>query len=97
MIRRPPRSTLFPYTTLSRSLVPQALPDELLGHRSGELRDLAPQFITRAPDVRLHLRSRAVDQPLRLRAGRIDEPLLLLRGLLQGPGADRGRLGLHGP
>src|SRR3712207_8493127 len=26
MIRRPPRSTLFPYTTLFRSLVSQALP-----------------------------------------------------------------------
>src|SRR3989442_11769315 len=25
MIRRPPRSTLFPYTTLFRSLVPQAI------------------------------------------------------------------------
>src|SRR2546421_7398516 len=28
MIRRPPRSTLFPYTTLFRSLVPQAIPVE---------------------------------------------------------------------
>src|SRR2546430_13285088 len=26
MIRRPPRSTLFPYTTLFRSLLPQTLP-----------------------------------------------------------------------
>src|SRR5260221_4882609 len=32
MIRRPPRSTLFPYTTLFRSRpVPQHLPPELLG------------------------------------------------------------------
>src|SRR3712207_9031326 len=36
MIRRPPRSTLFPYTTLFRS----ARPDRLLA------RDLAPHFVT---------------------------------------------------
>src|SRR2546430_13103329 len=29
MIRRPPRSTLFPYTTLFRSLRPLAVPDPL--------------------------------------------------------------------
>src|SRR3712207_8969884 len=29
MIRRPPRSTLFPYTTLFRSLIPSALKDGL--------------------------------------------------------------------
>src|SRR3712207_9422044 len=28
MIRRPPRSTLFPYTTLFRSVLPDALTDE---------------------------------------------------------------------
>src|SRR5258708_35192729 len=32
MIRRPPRSTLFPYTTLFRSLVAQARLEILLGH-----------------------------------------------------------------
>src|SRR2546422_4167779 len=33
MIRRPPRSTLFPYTTLFRSLVPEAEPSsQLLVH-----------------------------------------------------------------
>src|SRR5207247_411507 len=73
-----------------------ALAHELLGHRGGELRALAPQLVARAPDVRLQLRARAVDQPLRLRAGRADEALLLLRGLLQGLGADRGRLGVGG-
>src|SRR2546429_3592985 len=31
MIRRPPRSTLFPYTTLFRS-IPQALLDREIGH-----------------------------------------------------------------
>src|SRR3712207_7827245 len=29
MIRRPPRSTLFPYTTLFRSPVPACLPDDV--------------------------------------------------------------------
>src|SRR3712207_7598193 len=35
MIRRPPRSTLFPYTTLFRSVLGDALdqPDGVLGHR----------------------------------------------------------------
>src|SRR2546429_6464562 len=33
MIRRPPRSTLFPYTTLFRSLSPLDLPDASLGPR----------------------------------------------------------------
>src|SRR2546428_12764084 len=32
MIRRPPRSTLFPYTTLFRSHVAQQLPDRLGAH-----------------------------------------------------------------
>src|SRR3712207_8537593 len=34
MIRRPPRSTLFPYTTLFRSVHPP--PDHDAGHRGGE-------------------------------------------------------------
>src|SRR2546422_7745732 len=33
MIRRPPRSTLFPYTTLFRSVVPRSHIAELLGDR----------------------------------------------------------------
>src|SRR5258708_20656872 len=32
MIRRPPRSTLFPYTTLFRSIQAQAIPAVLAGH-----------------------------------------------------------------
>src|SRR2546426_7015596 len=49
MIRRPPRSTLFPYTTLFRSLygaaslarlagLPAPVPRQRLGHRGGQLR-----------------------------------------------------------
>src|SRR6266849_455037 len=42
MIRRPPRSTLFPYTTLFRSLVPRGLPmicanPDIKVERGGEL------------------------------------------------------------
>src|SRR5688572_31128987 len=41
MIRRPPRSTLFPYTTLFRSALPLFKPDPMLrsgkGERSGGL------------------------------------------------------------
>src|SRR2546430_12796836 len=33
MIRRPPRSTLFPYTTLFRSLVLRELPDRPAAHQ----------------------------------------------------------------
>src|SRR5438093_9449900 len=46
MIRRPPRSTLFPYTTLFRSLVRQLEP-ERLGQRAQDrarVRPLAPQL-----------------------------------------------------
>src|SRR3712207_7439246 len=39
MIRRPPRSTLFPYTTLFRSVQPQVGPDlPTVGDREGVLR-----------------------------------------------------------
>src|SRR3712207_8453022 len=40
MIRRPPRSTLFPYTTLFRSLPVHSLGFEHLGQLRGELLDL---------------------------------------------------------
>src|SRR5256885_9478187 len=45
MIRRPPRSTLFPYTTLFRSATHQATPR---GARRGRLQ---PGFIFGGPDV----------------------------------------------
>src|SRR5258707_11006398 len=38
MIRRPPRSTLFPYTTLFRSL--EAMIRPMIGHRSGAMEKL---------------------------------------------------------
>src|SRR2546425_5738300 len=38
MIRRPPRSTLFPYTTLFRSLVEPRLAAAVLSRRHGEVR-----------------------------------------------------------
>src|SRR3712207_6900933 len=38
MIRRPPRSTLFPYTTLFRSEAGQAAPDQDADHRHAEHR-----------------------------------------------------------
>src|SRR2546430_4159217 len=48
MIRRPPRSTLFPYTTLFRSLVGrvEARLCELLG-------ELRPELAERVPDTRV--------------------------------------------
>src|SRR2546430_9745619 len=45
MIRRPPRSTLFPYTTLFRSRVVDERSERRAGQRSGDL-------ITRAGDAR---------------------------------------------
>src|SRR2546427_4352388 len=45
MIRRPPRSTLFPYTTLFRSLL-----DELVDDLSGHLHREAPLALGRALD-----------------------------------------------
>src|SRR6266542_5009959 len=45
MIRRPPRSTLFPYTTLFRSLAGGAIGCSLAGLLCGVLRQAAPAFI----------------------------------------------------
>src|SRR2546422_1193812 len=44
MIRRPPRSTLFPYTTLFRSRTAQRELAEEIGHRAGRLTKLAEFF-----------------------------------------------------
>src|SRR3712207_9411035 len=45
MIRRPPRSTLFPYTTLFRSQEQEATEEEHVG------RDYPLQFLRRKPEV----------------------------------------------
>src|SRR5256885_11486273 len=46
MIRRPPRSTLFPYTTLFRSAAEHELPDEEKAHQPADaLRAIAPAQI----------------------------------------------------
>src|SRR3712207_8774267 len=50
MIRRPPRSTLFPYTTLFRSVVGQQVEHEL---QQGA--DLRAHLLLRAVDVRVVL------------------------------------------
>src|SRR3989442_9761533 len=42
MIRRPPRSTLFPYTTLFRSQARLRVHDRSLGRRARELRGIVP-------------------------------------------------------
>src|SRR3712207_8984087 len=43
MIRRPPRSTLFPYTTLFRSVRLDHQLAVVLGGRDGELEEVAPR------------------------------------------------------
>src|SRR3712207_7753992 len=59
MIRRPPRSTLFPYTTLFRSVLPPAPPEI---QPSGPLRSATPP------------RHYALSIPLRLTPGDLDQP-----------------------
>src|SRR3712207_7013828 len=61
MIRRPPRSTLFPYTTLFRSVVDAGQPAQLAG-ASARVKALgvAPlALLERRGDVRLEERDRA--------------------------------------
>src|SRR3712207_7972895 len=65
MIRRPPRSTLFPYTTLFRSHVADRLASPLLGPRDDDERDLGVERLTQLldDDVRdVALGSRLVDR-----------------------------------
>ena len=44
MIRRPPRSTLFPYTTLFRSLAPEVFESDDDGYGFAISAEVAPQF-----------------------------------------------------
>src|SRR2546421_7453624 len=46
MIRRPPRSTLFPYTTLFRSVLPLSIPP--LRERGSDILALAETFLLQA-------------------------------------------------
>src|SRR3712207_7740412 len=57
MIRRPPRSTLFPYTTLFRSVLAQPRALQLAPLRPG--RECVPPHLTRRGELlaRLHARS----------------------------------------
>src|SRR2546429_5719697 len=58
MIRRPPRSTLFPYTTLFRSPHPRRVPDRGAPHRADD-QERELRRIPDAPGVRAaELRSR---------------------------------------
>src|SRR3712207_8612749 len=73
MIRRPPRSTLFPYTTLFRSIAPEIAHDDVVAHhRQAEVRD------QRDPDARGHealhrLVVVALEHDVRLETGRSEE------------------------
>src|SRR5260221_1020501 len=55
MIRRPPRSTLFPYTTLFRSRAPVGLRE--LGDELGTTRALQPQLALRSEEHTSELQS----------------------------------------
>src|SRR3712207_9127292 len=69
MIRRPPRSTLFPYTTLFRSLLPRLEPDLPRGDRRAPAQGALPGL--RLEDDRLPLlRVATVSPGRRARADR---------------------------
>src|SRR3989442_11030174 len=53
MIRRPPRSTLFPYTTLFRSHVPRGVQDLLGGDRHEDAVGLLPGVLVVEPAYEL--------------------------------------------
>src|SRR2546430_8840228 len=63
MIRRPPRSTLFPYTTLFRSTDDGAETDLDLGHYERFI-DRSLSQVNNVTMGRIYLRQRAVDEPL---------------------------------
>src|SRR5438105_6317247 len=65
MIRRPPRSTLFPYTTLFRSTPIGAFVSALTGLRDAELRRAPPAAEVRSEEHTSELQSR-VDLVCRL-------------------------------
>src|SRR2546430_11429839 len=64
MIRRPPRSTLFPYTTLFRSTLP-----EIIGDRLAEFIVDVNRIHKFAVNIELQLSGGAIADPYRRRAG----------------------------
>src|SRR3712207_8146983 len=70
MIRRPPRSTLFPYTTLFRSLA-----GELLGRQEQELERVLGQLVQRLLALALGQRGVQLRGPAR---GELVEPVHLV-------------------
>src|SRR5207245_11265792 len=75
-------------------LVPQALPDQLLGDGGREIAHLTPQLVTRPSDVGLELDPRALDEAVGLGARGLDELALLVGGLLPRRLPDGLRLGI---
>src|SRR5688572_31263857 len=80
MLRRPPRSTLFPYTTLFRSNTDAACPD-LLGNRVGTglylvhevARDRRGQLIVRTPRGMLSFDFASTEGTLKVKSKRSEE------------------------
>src|SRR5256886_9736912 len=66
MIRRPPRSTLFPYTTLFRSMATDFLKNVSTFHSVSNT-DFSSAFPHLYQDVRTHLANTAVSAPMRER------------------------------
>src|SRR6267154_5972574 len=91
MIRRPPRSTLFPYTTLFRSPLPRGPPaPRRVDARADPSRRRGPVLVTERPGrvlppLLLPLR------PLRLRPLRVDPPAPSLARRVRRPAAARSR------
>src|SRR2546425_992838 len=75
MIRRPPRSTLFPYTTLFRSLARRVL------HDVRDLRHLAERQVFAAGDVDQHARGPGDGDVVEQRRGRSEEHTSELQSL----------------
>src|SRR5437660_4613928 len=75
-------------------LVPQALPDQLLGDGGRQIAHLTPQLVARPPDVGLELDPRALDEAVGLGARGLDELSLLVGGLLPRRLPDGLRLGV---
>src|SRR5256886_13275633 len=98
MIRRPPRSTLFPYTTLSRSCRPPPADQHLRAfvapHPHVELDLLASILVDEGADVGLGVEPGTEAQPLRPIAHHLEQ--LVVHPLVHDQ-ATRGGTALAGP